>query len=434
VNRILFFLSFLLFIFGCSFNKNSKFWTKSEKISDENNVNFEVIFPKEEALKKEFNSNLKVNLNSKTFEKTFINNFQNNNGRLKFNGSLKKSSRYRFSKIKDFYSYQPEISFFKKNVIFFDNKGTILQFNEKSKLIWKKNFYSKSEKKLNPILQLVNNGKHLVVADNIAKYYLLDVETGELVWSKNNLAPFNSQIKIFKDKFFIIDFSNTLRCFSIKNGNELWNVKTENSLIRSKKKLSMVIIDEKIYFNNSTGDISAVDANSGKLLWQLPTQSSLIYESAFSLETSDIVSDGKNLFFSNNKNQIFSVDIKSGSFNWENKINSNLRTTIIDNYLFSVSLEGYLIITEKNSGNIIRVTDIFKNFSSKKRNEIKPTGFIIGLNKIYISTNKGRLVVADIKSGELITTLKIDNEKISKPFVSNNNLFIIKDNAIIKLD
>ena len=130
MNRILFFLSFLLFIFGCSFNKNSKFWTKSEKIKDKNNINFEVIFPKEEALKKEFNSNLKVNLNSKTFEKTFINNFQNNNGRLKFNGSLKKSSRYRFSKIKDFYSYKQKISFFKKNVIFFDNKGTILQFNE----------------------------------------------------------------------------------------------------------------------------------------------------------------------------------------------------------------------------------------------------------------------------------------------------------------
>ena len=29
--------------------------------------------------------------------------------------------------------------------------------------------------------------------------------------------------------------------------------KTENSLIRSQKKLSMVIVDEIIYFNNSLG-------------------------------------------------------------------------------------------------------------------------------------------------------------------------------------
>ena len=78
--------------------------------------------------------------------------------------------------------------------------------------------------------------KYLIVADNIAKYYMVDIRNGNLVWTKNNLAPFNSQIKIYEDKFFIIDFSNTLRCFSVKNGNELWNVKTESSLIRSQKK------------------------------------------------------------------------------------------------------------------------------------------------------------------------------------------------------
>ena len=46
----------------------------------------------------------------------------------------------------------------------------------------------------------------------------------------------------------------------------------------------MIIVNERLYFNNSIGDISAVDINDGLLLWQLPTQSSLIYEAAFSLE------------------------------------------------------------------------------------------------------------------------------------------------------
>ena len=57
-----------------------------------------------------------------------------------------------------------------------------------------------------------------------------------------------SQLKIYKDKFFIIDLSNTLRCFSLKDGSELWNVKTQNSLIKSQKKLSLVIVDNKILF------------------------------------------------------------------------------------------------------------------------------------------------------------------------------------------
>ncbi len=434
MNKILFFIIYLIFIVGCSFNKNSKFWTSTQNITQENKLNYKEIFVEDEALGKELNVNITFN-----FEKVKSNNLKtrehfNNDGRLNYNGKLKKSSRYKFSKIKNFYQFEPVISFDDQNIIFFDNKGSILKFNNKSKLIWKKNYYSKSEKKLNPILQFANDGKILVVADNIAKYFALNLDNGDILWSKNNLAPFNSQIKIYQNKFFIIDFSNTLRCFSLKDGEELWNIKTENSLIRSQKKLSMIIVNDLLYFNNSIGDISAVDINEGELLWQLPTQSSLIYESAFSLETSDLITDGETLFFSNNKNQFFSIDLSTGSFNWENKVNSSLRPSLVGNYIFTVSLEGYLILIEKNIGNIIRVTDVFKNFKKKKRKKIKPTGFIIGKSNIYLTTDNGRLLVIDAKTGKTNSILKIDNDKISRPFIFSKNLFVVKDNAIIKLD
>ena len=433
MNKILYLLLTFLLITNCSFNKSSKFWTSQSDLEEERTDNFKKILVEDQAVNKELNTNIKLNFNPNLTKNNLTYDLRNNT-KFNYDGTLTKSSRYKFKKIKNFHKYEPNISFFKENVIFFDNKGTIFQFDDDSKLIWKKNYYSKNEKKQNPILQFTNDNKYLVIADNIAKLYIIDLITGELIWTKNNIAPFNSQIKIYNDKFFIIDLTNTLRCFSLKDGKELWTLKTEDTLIKSQKKLSMVILDEKIYFNNSIGDISAVNLNTGDLLWQLSTQSSLIYESAFSLETSEIVSDGENLFFSNNKNQFFSIDIKSGSFNWENKINSNIRPKLIGDIILSISLEGYLILIDKKNGNIIRTTDIFKNFKPKKRDKIKPSGFVMGLDKIYLSTNNGRLLVIDISSGKTIKTLKIDNEKISRPYVSKQNLFIIKDNAIIRLN
>ena len=434
MNKVIIFFIFIIFINGCSLNKNSKFWTKSKDISKEKQINFKEISSKEETLDKELNVNVSINLVGNIIQDfKNIENF-NNEGRYNYEGILKKSSRYKFSKIKNFYQFEPSISFHNNNVIFFDSNGSILQFDDKSKLIWKKNYYSKSERKLKPILQFSNNKNTLIVVDNIAKSYAINISNGKLIWSKNNLAPFNSQIKIYKDKFFVIDFSNTLRCFSIKTGNEIWNIKTDNSLIRSQKKLSMVIVDNLLYFKNSIGDISAVNINQGELLWQLPTQSSLIYQSAFSLETSDIITDGKTLFFSNNKNQFFSIDLNTGSFNWENKVNSSLRPSLVGNFLFTVSLEGYLIVIDKNTGNIIKVTDVFRNFKKKNRDLIKPVGFIMGLKNIYLTTDNGRLLVIDIKSGKTSTILKIDSDKISRPFILNKNLFVIKDNAIIRLN
>lgn len=431
--KLLYFFIFFSLITSCSLNKNSKFWTESKKIAQED-LKFKEIFPVEEALNQQLNPDLKIifekNLYTKDEEKYFL----NNDGRLNFDINLKKSSRYNFSKIKNFDEYEPKMVFNKKNIIFFDNKGSILKFDEDSKLMWKKNYYSKLEKNLTPILQLSATDKFLIVADNIAKYYMINIENGDLIWTKNSLAPFNSQIKIYKDKFFIIDFFNTLRCFSIKSGDELWNIKTENSLVRSQKKLSMIIENEKLYFNNSIGDINAVDIERGELLWQLPTQNSLIYESAFSLKTSELVSDKKSLFFSNNKNQFFSVDLDSGSFNWENKINSNLKPSIIGNFLFTVSLEGYLVVIDKKTGNIIRITDVFNNFKPKKRKKIKPIGFIVGMNNIYLSTNIGTLLIINTSTGKTISSYKIDNEKISRPFPSYKNLFVIKNSSIIKLN
>lgn len=429
--KIYLFIIFFL-ISGCSLNKNSEFWTSSKKIVLERGFN--EVLKDENVIKKEFNSNIKLELekifNDNSYESLLLNNL----GRSNFDSELKKISKYKFSKINNYHQYEPEILFNENRVIFFENKGTILQFDENSKLIWKKNYYTKTEKKLNPILQFANNDKYMVIADNIAKIYLLDLKSGNLVWSKYNIAPFNSQIKIYKDKFFVIDFSNTLRCYSLKDGKELWNIKTENALIRSQKKLSMVIFQDKIYFNNSIGDITAVDINKGEMLWQLPTQGSDIYESAFSLETSDIISDGKDLFFSNNRNEFFSVDMKSGNFRWKNNINANVRPIVIDKLLFTVSIDGYLMILEKDSGNIIRITDVFDKFKFKKRPKINPTGFIIGSNKIYLSTSNGRLLIIDLSDGRTKSVLKIDNEKISSPLIIEKNLFVTKDNSVIKLN
>ena len=433
MNKLFRILLIYFLITGCSFQKNSKFWNK-EKIEEEKQENVTEIFKKEETLNFELNPNLKIELDSRAVNNSFLNNFNNNDGRINYSGRLENVSKYKFKKIENFYQYEPEITFNQNNIIFFDNEGSILSFDSSSNLIWKKNYYSKAQKKQNPFLFFGHNNKILIIADNIAKLYAVDINTGELLWTKKNNAPFNSQVKVYKDKIYVIDFENTLRAYSINDGKEIWNRKTQNSLIRSQKKLSLIILDEKIYFNNSLGDISAIDINNGNLIWQTPTQNSLIYDTGFFLKTSDIVADENVLFFSNNQNQFFSLDIQTGNLNWKQEINSSLRPIIINNFLFTVSLEGYLIIIEKNTGNIIRSNYLFNNFKIKNRTKIKPTGFIVGNENIYLSTSNGRILVVDINSGITKNVLKIDNKEISRPAIFNNNLYVITDNSIIELN
>ena len=89
---------------------------------------------------------------------------------------------------------------------------------------------------------------------------------------------------------------------------------------------------------------------------------------------------------------------------------------------------------ESETGDIIRITNVFNRIKEKKRLNIRPVGFVVGLKNIYLTTNNGRLIVIDVLTGKPVLMLKIDNESISMPFILDKNLFIIKDNAIIKLN
>lgn len=435
MNKKITFFIILLFVNNCSLDTKSGFWTKSEKLTKETKIQTKKMFVEEKKLDKEFNPSIRINLKGNYLNNSFLNNLTNNNNLVNYKGPVKKISRFKFKKINHFTNLTPELFFTEdKSLVFYDNIGSILKFDLNSNLNWKSNIYKKSEKKLEPILSFAGNNKVIIVADNFGKYYSIDLKTGKLIWSKKNTDPFNSQIKIFGNTFFVVDYSNTLRCFSITDGSEIWKFKSTVPLIRSQQKTSIVLSKNLVIFINSLGELTALNNKSGDLIWQTPTQLNKISGNSFMRMNSDLVLDKNFLFFSNNDNDFFSIDLNSGLINWKQKINSSLRPTVINNLVFTITMEGYFVIIDSKSGNIIRITNIFDKIKKSKRNKIKPTGFIVSRDKIYLSLDNGRLLVINLSNGKTTEVVKIANSKISRPHIHNNNMYLIKSNAILKVN
>ena len=420
MNRIIIFFVLLFLLTSCG-----------QKDKSLQNNNSEILFKEIKPIQQELNPNIKIKLSKFVKDNSFIKNKTNNNGNINFSPLFKKKKSYKFSKIKQFNSVDTDLLFTKKNnLIYFDNKGTIFKINENFKTLWKVNYYTKKERKLNPILYLNYTNKNLLIADTLSNIHSINLDNGKLIWRKESVSPFNSNVAVNKDKFITVDFDNVIRCFSTIDGNELWNFQTENTFIKSQKKLSVLIDNDVVYSMNNLGDLTALNINDGSLVWQTPTQSNEIILSAFSLVNSEMVLDNKSIYFSNNKNDFFSIDKKTGIVKWKQTINSGLKSTISENYIFIISEEGYLFIIEKDNGNIIRATDVFSKF--KKRDKITPIGFIVAKNRAYVSTNNGRIVKVNLLNSEIEEIIKLNNEKISRPFINNGNIFLIKNNAIIK--
>jgi len=430
VNRLFLLILSIFILNHCSFNEKSRIWNK-EKKTLENQKNIKKVFKEEKKIITGFNQNLKLDF-SKLKTNNKIIDITNNYGSQNYNGLINRIGNYKFSKLKDVNQLNFKPLFLNNGLIFFDKKGSIIKYDDNKKILWKKNHYTKSEKKLGPTLNFALVGENLLVTDSIGKYYSVNVNTGELNWTQNSSYPFNSEIKNTKSQFFVIDYKNTLRCYNISDGSECWNLQTEDSFTISDSKFSLIVNNNIAIFNNSIGDITATDINTGMIVWQLPTQSSNILNETYNFKNSKLVSDTKSIYFSNNKNEFYSIDIKTGTINWKNEINSNLTPIIIGNLILTVSIEGYLYVVEKNKGNVIRITDLYSNYKTKKRKNIKPTGFVIGKTKLYLSNTDGKIIVSDIVLGNVVDIIKVSGDFISQPFIYNQSLFVIRNGSIIQ--
>ena len=424
-------ITIFLSITGCSLDHKSGIWNGKEKPEvDKKNKD---IFKKEKIKTVEFNRDIKIYLEKEKNQKVNLIN-TNNLQIIKNILKLNKISKYNFSKIKRFNGFDPKLIFHNEKIFFFDNKGALLKFSNNLKPIWKKNHYSKIEKKLNPILYISASNKTIVIADTISKLQAVDSDSGDIVWSTYTDAPFNTYPKIYKDKVFILDSQNQLNCYSILDGKKIWDINTEKSFINSSGQLSIAIKDNVVFFSNSLGDITAVDANTGILIWQISTQNSTLYEDIIKFKTSTLVATYNSIVFSNNNNEFYSLDQLSGKINWKQKINSVLKPVIIGNYIITISNDGYLFYIDHDSGNIVKIVNIFSQLNSKLKKGAYPIGFTMTYKYIYLTTNSGNLVTFDIRGDKIESVIKIDGNKTSRPFIFDKNIFIIRDNSVIKFN
>ena len=189
MNKLIFNLILLFFLNNCSFNENSRIWKdKENKLETDEKIT--KVFAEEKVSVSEFNSDLKLDLLSIKINTKKIDN-QNNVGLQNYEGNLKKIGSFKFSKLDELNQLNFEPIYQKNGIIFFDKKGSIVRYDNNHKVIWKKNHYSKAEKKLKPKLNFLVDGQNLLVTDSIAKYYSVNISTGKFNWSKNNEYPFN---------------------------------------------------------------------------------------------------------------------------------------------------------------------------------------------------------------------------------------------------
>ena len=438
----LFFFLFFILLTSCSFDKVTGIWSGSEKerqrISElereqKQLVDSVQIYSSKTIYSKEINSTKSAILTaakSKSSWKMPGSNLQNFKGNIYLpsidNNFLRKKigkNKFLLSKV------MQSPLFFKDNIIFADDKGTIFNISKRGKVNWKRNIYLKVYKKIYKNLSYSIYEDKIYVVDNIGFIYAISFDTGELIWIKNHGIPLRSKLKVFKNKLFVINQDNRLFCLDAKDGSKIWDIRTISSFIKSQNLLSLVITkEEDIVMINSSGDLLKIQSKNGRIYWSLNITGSMFDDTDF-FKSSDIVTKDEDIILSTGSST-FSFNLKNGYLNWEQEVGS-LNTPIIDrNNVFLVTNNGYFVNLDRLSGKIIWSVNILKILKAKKRNT-KVTGFALGSGKIYAVTMNGYLIICSASSGQIENVKKIGDTITSAPIIASDSLYILTEESRI---
>ena len=154
-----------------------------------------------------------------------------------------------------------------ENLILNDERGNLIIFsNQKNKVISKFNFYKKRFKKIKKNINFAVKKNVIYAADNLGYIYAFDYKKEKIVWAKNYKVPFNSNLKIFRNKIIISNQNNNLYIINKDNGDLLKSFPTEEFHIKNKFKNNLSSsIDGQLFFLNSFGSLYSINLNSMKI-------------------------------------------------------------------------------------------------------------------------------------------------------------------------
>ena len=275
-------------------------------------------------------------------------------------------------------------------------------------------------------MRIYNN--KMYVADNIGFIYSINLESGNPIWIKNHGVPLKSKIKVLNGKIYLINQDNRLLCLSTKDGSLFWNIRSVKSFIKSQSFLSLALSrrDDLVSIDTS-GNLMKVNSLNGTVSWTLNATGSMLAHSTDFFKSSDIVISDQNIYFST-ESSIFSYSLNNGYLNWKKDISSASTPIVSGNNFFFVTENGYFVILDKITGELVSSNYILKILKKRKRNT-QITGFIMGSGNIYAVTFNGYLISCSASSGLVLNFMKVGKPITSSPIINDGKLFIYTEGS-----
>ncbi len=241
-----------------------------------------------------------------------------------------------------------------------------------------------------------------------------------LIWQKELNGGIISDIKIDKDRLFVLTERNSIYVISIKDGTAIFQINSElNEGYSIYTSTPILIWKNRIIYTTSTGELYLLDSENGKLNHKLNIFNADEKPDGFS--GISVLDD--DVFISTFSGLLLKIDLTSGRIIWTRNLNSIAKMNIdnISKNILIAHSDGEISIHNRD-GMLLMIRLWLKNMIN---------GFENYKNRMLVRYADGTVLLLSIEDLSLISSIRFASQILSEITFENNQAYIFSSRGIL---
>lgn len=270
------------------------------------------------------------------------------------------------------------------------------------------------------------------VATGYGVVFALNASTGETVWSQNTKIPLRAAPTVRGGRVFIITVDNTLIALDARDGSTLWTHSGAQEVASILGSASPAVENGIVVAPYTSGELFALRADTGRVLWQdnlVSIRRTDAVASLAQIRGRPLIDRGRVIAISH-AGVMAAIDLRTGRRVWSRQIGGAVSPWVAGDYVFTITNENELIAVNRDDGKILWVLGLPKFEDPEDQEDpITWTGPLLVSDRLIVASSIGEAYAISPYSGRFLGTEELPDGIAVPPISAGGFVFFLADDA-----
>ncbi len=263
----------------------------------------------------------------------------------------------------------------------------------------------------------------------------LDAGTGAIRWRKPLGSPARSAATVADGRLLVLTLDDRLQSFTADKGERQWGYQANAAATTLLGQAAPAFADGIIVAGFGSGDLVALRAESGALIWSDSLSSGRgrggLRELA-AIRALPVIDQGL-VFAIGGGGLLVGLDLRSGRRLWEREVGGLQTPWLAGDWLYVQTADQTLAAIGRDDGQARWVTELPRfGDEERKRDPLYWTGPVMAASKLILAGSNEHALSVDPVSGSLIGQIDLSDAAAVAPVAAAGMLFLVSDDGTLQ--